>query len=293
MRLDDLTGRLGLALMFAVALVALPAQAIQFTPTSTSRLHTVAAGEGGMEWDTGGPSANGSVVYTSGTGMLDFDAEVDTLNYFDPSGTCTTDVGSNCSHTFTTSLDFAVDAMLLGVTVGPTSFGVTDIILNLGSTGGTDISLTDPADGDAVLFTASWAAGFLDGSPTPGLQVFATYNDGSFFGTAGLLADPTILGIALVDTGLPYSDLFNSGGSGNVLFDLGELILTDFSPDLNTIAADLISGAITSLPDLSGEAQGEVFRAAAGSFVVPEPATALLLSLGIAGLAVAGRPRSA
>ena len=61
----------------------------------------------------------------------------------------------------------------------------------------------------------------------------------------------------------------------------------DFTPSINAIAAYLIANG--TLPDFTGEGQGQIFRVDTGEFVIPEPSTVLLLGLGIAGLGVVRR----
>jgi len=61
----------------------------------------------------------------------------------------------------------------------------------------------------------------------------------------------------------------------------------DFTPSINAIAAYLIANG--TLPDFTGEGQGQIFRVDTGEFVIPEPSTALLLGLGLVGLGAAGR----
>jgi hypothetical protein len=193
-------------------------------------------------------------------------------------------------------------AQFIGVTVTPITGGY-DIVLDFQSTGGTDILWTDPADGDSVMLSASWTAGSFDGSPTPGLQVQATYCDGTDDSVCdvdpftpgaevGLLGDPLAIGFALIDSGSLYENLFDSDGipltTNSIMLDFSELF--DFDPDINAIAAYVIAN--NDLPDFTGEGEGQLYRVDTGQFVIPEPSTALLLGLGIAGLGAVRRRSS-
>ena len=185
-------------------------------------------------------------------------------------------------------------AEFIGVTVTPTGGGYYDIVLDFQSTGGTDIVWTDPADGNSVMLAASWTAGTFIGNPTPGLQVISTYCDGiGGCGPAGLTGDPLAIGFALIDTSTLYADLFDSDGnpftSNSIMLDFSELF--DFvdptARSIDAIAAYVIANS--TLPDFTGEGEGQLYRVDTGEFVIPEPSTALLLGLGIAGLGAVRR----
>lgn len=291
-----ITHRVGIALA-AVSAIALAgtAQAIpQFTPTLTAKAHTVFSGEAGFTWNTGGIGVNGQIVYTDATNLLTIGGEIDAANYYDPLNLgCPTDSGSNCTFNYGPNLDFSVLANFIGVAVTPTGGGLYDIVLDFQSTGGTDIVWTDPADGNSVMLSASWTAGTFNGNPTPGLQVFSTYCDGvGGCGPAGLQGDPLAIGFALIDSGSLYEGLFDSDGipltTNSIMLDFSELF--DFSPDIDTIAAYVLAN--NDLPDFTGEGQGQLYRVDTGDFVIPEPSTALLLGLGIAGLGAVRRRSS-
>jgi PEP-CTERM motif-containing protein len=181
-------------------------------------------------------------------------------------------------------------AQFIGVTVTPTGGGLYDIVLDFQTAGGTDITWTDPADGNSVMLSASWTSGTFNSSPTPGLQVISTYCDGvGGCGPAGLTGDPLAIGFALIDNLSLYAGLFDSDGNpltnNSVMLDFSELF--DFSPDINTIAAYVIAN--NDLPDFTGEGEGQLYRVDTGEFVIPEPSTALLFGLGIAGLGMVRR----
>lgn len=290
--------RVGIALGAAavIPLAANSAQALpQFVPSATAKAHTVFSGEAGFTWNTGGLGVNGQIVYTDATNLLAIGGEIDVANYYDPlNGSCPTDSGSNCAFNYGPNLDFSVLAEFIGVTVTATGGGLYDIVLDFQSTGGTDIAWTDPADGDSVMLSASWTSGTFNGNPTPGLQVISQYcdgvggcdadNDGGNGIQAGLTGDPLAIGFALIDSGSLYEGLFDSDGNlltvNSIMLDFSELF--DFSPDINTIAAYVLAN--NDLPDFTGEGEGQLYRVDTGEFVIPEPSTALLFGLGMAGL---------
>ncbi len=285
------TERFGVALaaMSAVALTAGSAQAVpQFLPTPTARVHTLNSGEAGVTWNTGGTGVGGQAVYTASTTSLALTGVIDILNYYDPAGgPCTTDTGSNCALNYGPDLDFTLLAKYIGATFTPTGGGNTDIVLDFQSSGGTDITWSDPTDGNSVMLKASWVAGNFGGSPTPGLQIVGTYCDGvGGCGAAGLQGDPLVIGFAQVDGSTPYASMFSSGiMSIPILLNLNELF--DFTPSINAIAAYVVTYG--TLPDFAGEGEGQIFRADTGEFVIPEPSTALLVGLGFLVLGAARR----
>lgn len=291
-----ITRRVGIALA-AVSAIALAgtAQAIpQFVPTPTAKAHTVFSGEAGFTWNTGGLGVSGQIVYTDATNQLAIGGQIDAANYYDPLNLgCPTDSGSNCTFNYGPNLDFSVLAQFIGVAVTPTGGGLYDIVLDFQTTGGTDIVWTDPADGNSVMLSASWTSGTFNSSPTPGLQVISQYCDGvGGCGAAGLIGDPLAIGFALIDNLSLYAGLFDSDGNplsnNSIMLDFSELF--DFSPSKDAIAAYVIAN--NDLPDFTGEGQGQLYRVDTGEFVIPEPSTALLLGLGIAGLGALRRRSS-
>lgn len=268
------------AIAVATLFTAGTASAVQFVlPTADTRLHSISSGEPGAEWDTGGLGVNGELSYSSVTEILSFDAELNVLNYFDPNdGGCPTDVGSNCTHNYVTNLDLSVSASLESIDVtflGGTFFELT---VNFESTGGTDITLTDPTD-STVLLSASWQAGSFLGSPTTGLSATALYDTGS----ASVIGDLTLVGFAGAATG-SYAQLLDSGGGSNLLVNIGEAF--DFSPTLDALAATLVG--TSTLASFTAEGEGQLFRVESGNFV-PEPHAALLLGSILLAGAIARR----
>jgi hypothetical protein len=288
MRITDRFG-IASAAFAAIALTAGSAQAApQFTPTATALSHTIDSGESGTTWTTGGVGVNGQVVYTAATTSLAIGASIDSLHYYDPlNGSCPTNSGSDCTFNYGPNLGLSVVADYVGLTVTPGINGFIDITIDFQTAGGpADILWTDPADGNSVMLSASWAAGDFQGFPTTGLQVIGTYCDGNVAcgGVQGLIGDPTALGFAVINAS-PYASLFDTGSSDGVLLDLSEFF--DFDPDFDAIAGFIIANG--TLPNFAGEAQGQIFRVATGDFVIPEPSTAMLLGLGLIGLATTGR----
>jgi len=260
----------------ALLLWPLGASAIEFPlPSVDTRIHTPNSGQPGAEWDTG-PNGGDQITYTAGTTTLHMDAELFRLNYYDPNiGGCPTDVGSNCVHAFTTNLDISLDALLDSVTVTSLGFGFWDIELAFTTTGGTDITVTDISGPSTTVLTAEWAAGVFNGDPTTGLAAFATYNDGTFFGPAGLTGDPVIVGFAEI-TGGVYAQLFDDGMAGSDFgVQIGE-IFEGVPGALDALAAYIVT--YSTLPDFAFEAEGQVFRLEAGEFELPEPGAAWLLA---------------
>jgi len=268
------------ALAVALTFVAGTASAFQFTlPSTDTRLHTIGSGQPGAEWTTGGLGSNGDLSYDSGTELLDFDAEVDVLNYFDPNvGSCPTDVGSNCAENFSTNLDLSVVASLAGISVNSLGGTFFELIVDFETTGGTDVTITDPTD-NTVLLSAAWQAGTFLGSPTTGLSasvIFDASDGGSVIG------DLTLVGFLDVTAG-DYAQLFESGSS-RLAIAIGEGF--DFTPTLTTLAAGIVSSG--SLGSFTAEGEGQLYRAQAGEFV-PEPQAALLIALGLLGAWTARR----
>ncbi len=274
MRLS-LSGSLAAAVLLLIGTSA--AAVPQFTPTATSRLHTLGSGQPGAEWNTGGLLANGEIDYDSGTGRLTIEAELDVLNYYDPGTACPTDVGSNCAFNYGTNLDITLEADLHSIDVTPLGGGDALIEINFESTGGTDLTLVDPTD-LSTLLTAEWQAGTFASTVTTGLTVSAFYLGGSVFG------DPQVTGV-FGDMAGSYASLFGPL-SGNFGLSISEAF--DFSPSIDAIAATIIGTG--SLPDFTAEGEGQVFRTETGQFV-PEPATWLLMVTSAAGLFLAGRRR--
>lgn len=262
------------ALAVALTFVAGTASAYQFTlPSGDTRLHTIGSGQPGAEWTTGGLGSNGDLSYDSGTEILDFDAELDVLNYFDPNvGSCPTDAGSNCTFNFSTNLELSVVASLAGISVNPLGGTFFELLVDFETTGGTDVTITDTTD-NTVLLSAAWQAGTFLGSPTTGLSASVIYDSS---GAGAVIGDLTLVGFLDVTAG-DYAQLFESGTS-RLAIAIGESF--DFSPTLTALAGGIISSG--SLGSFTAEGEGQLYRAEAGEFV-PEPHVALLMGLGLLG----------
>jgi hypothetical protein len=263
----------------ALVMTAGTAGAVQFElPTDASadaRLHSLSSGQPGAEWFTEGVGVAGQVTYDSGTELLAFDADLTDLNYFDPNdGSCSTDVGSNCNVNFVTPLDLSADAQLDAITVNFLSGTFFEIIVDFQTTGGTDITLTDPTD-NTQLFAASWQAGSFLGESTTGLTASAIYDTSANGGLGGVIGDVTVIGFANVTSG-SYAQLFDSGAGSDLGINIAEFF--SFAPTLDALAAGIIGSG--TLASFTAEGQGQLFRVTAGDFV-PEPQPALLVAVAL------------
>jgi hypothetical protein len=207
------------------------------------------------------------------------------MHYYDPlNGSCPSNAGSNCAFDFAPNLDILVEADFHSSLLTALGYGFFQLDVRFQSTGGTDILVTDPDDGDSVQLSGNWVAGTFQSFVTTGLVATVIY-DGNL-GT--VIGSPTVLGFAELDA-TPFASLFDDGGgSEKILLNLSELI--DFSPSLDALTAALIDTGV--LPSFTAEEEGQIFRVASGDFVIPEPATALLLGLGLIGLGASGRRRN-
>lgn len=267
----------------AVLAMASPAMALpQFVPTAGARLHTPGSGGPGATYNTA--SGTDEVSYDSGTGILSISAVVDEMNWYDPAnGSCPTDSGSNCNFDYAPDLTLTVSAAFQSLTVTPVAGTVVDIDVSFGTTGGTDIMWTDPADGGSTQLAASWQAGTFQSSPTTGL-VASMFFDTS---TNTVLGAINAVGFASLDLGTPYASLFGDPGDERIELDIVDLTMV--TPDIGTLIGLAIGSG--TLPSFTAEADGQVFRVDAGDFVIPEPTTGLLVGLGLAGLAAVRRTR--
>lgn len=265
----------------ALVVLASPALAVpQFTPTAGARLHTITSGQPGATYNTAG--AGDQVSYDQGTGLLSITGLVDELNWYDPAnGACASDVGSNCVLNYSPDLILDVQAQFQGLTVTPIGGTFLDVKVEFGPTGGVDVRWTDPADGGSTQLASMWQPGTFNGSPTTGL-VASLFFDTS---TNTVIGPINVVGFATLDLGTPYASLFGSPGDERIQLDIADLQMV--TPDIGTLIAQAIG--LGTLPSFTAEADGQVFRVAAGQFVVPEPTTGLLVGLGLVGIATLRR----
>jgi hypothetical protein len=278
--------RLLVVLVAVLSLGVGAAQAVpQFTPSPGDSLHTIFSGEAGAQWNTSGLGVGGQISYSSGTQQLSITGVLDILNYWNPgNGSCPTDTGSNCAFNYGPDLDITLVADLHSVAVTDLTGGFYLVEVNFQTTGGVDLSVTDPTDGNSVQLEASWQAGSFLGNPTTGMAVSLVFDDG-----AGSVVGTTLdgAGFLAVDGSTPYASLF-----APTYFGLAFQSLSDFAPTLDSLADDLVEEFKASSPltleSFTAEANGQVYKTDTGEFV-PEPGAAALLGLGLLGLAAKGR----
>ncbi len=261
------------------------ANALQFNPTGSERLHTLASNQPGAQWNTGGTGSGGQLSYDANTGVATLTAVVDVLNWFDPNDAgCLTDTGSNCNLNFDPDLSITLDASLAGIAVNPIGGNFVNVTLNFETTANAqpDLTVLDPTDlGFGSVLEGDWTSGFFNGNPTTGLSIsvlFDTGNQTAVFQTAN------VSGFLALDSNTNYASLFESG-SNYLGLNIASLFAFD---DLASGGLDeIIAAAVAnnSVPSFTAEANGQVFRLTSSDFVVPEPATAMLLAGGLALLA--------
>jgi hypothetical protein len=276
------------AVVLGLCLAGSAAQAVpQFTPSPGDSLHTIFSGGPGAQFNTGGVGSGGDISYNAGTQQLSLTGVLDVLNYYNPgNGSCPTDVGSNCAFNFGPDLDITLVADLHSIVVDDLTGGFYQVTVNFETTGGVDLSVTDPADGNSVQLEASWQAGSFLGNPTTGLAFSLVFDDNTNTALAGTLDGGGFLD---VDGSTPFASLF-----APTLFGLAFSTISDFSPTLDALADDIVEEFKASSPlDLdafTAEVNGQVYRTDTGEFV-PEPGTFALLGAALAAI-VATRRRT-
>ncbi len=255
-------------------LLASTANAAQFVPSPTARMHTL-AGQG-TEYNTANPG--GGIVYDSGTEILSIDGVVDVLNYYDPAnGACPTDVGSNCAFNFGPDVDLMVQAKFQDIVLTPLGGNFFDVNLNFSTLGTSGFDITWD-DGIENQLSADFTAGIYNGIATSGLTATLLFDANTQTVFNG---EVSVIGFGLVDAGSPFASLYGS--------EAIQLSVQGFTGiDLDQLVQDAI--AMDGLPSFTAEVDGGlIYRADTGDFVVPEPSTALLLGLGLAGLGASRR----
>jgi hypothetical protein len=282
----------GLGLVVAYGFAAVPASAVQFSLAGDERLNffnsalpgtNYETAAGGVDYDgIGSGGAHEGTVVASGT--------IPALEYH-----TTGAPGTNQTETFATPLVFTLEAELVDVIVTqpiPAIPAIVRVTFVYEGVAGADLTVTDPTD-STVLLTGNIVPGTFEGVSQSALTATtANFN---------ILAPPQNLNVVFqgffqVDGGLPYSPLLADSVNNTIGFVAG--VVSDFEIgdldgffDFNDIVAALGNPPLVAdVISNTSEANGEAFALQASDFSpIPEPGTALLVSLGLAGLGTMGR----
>jgi hypothetical protein len=283
------------------------AEALQFTPTATARLHFPSDTQPGTSWNT---VAAGVIEYRSldeavDPGLLTLSGFVDVMNYGDVSDpNCDDASGENCDFDYSPDLTLTVEGQFSALTVTPFDApfeNFVTIVMKFETTadGNADIVWSDPDFGDAVALEADWQEGDLGGVATTGLEATVFYDtvaEASF-------GSPSVAGVSLVDLGSAYASLFDDDDPNDpiasVMFETDSFfsfVATDpnLAAGLDAIIQRTLDPNNTNnvVPSFTAEGQGQIFRLASDAFVpIPEPSSLVLLGAALAGLAAMGRSR--
>jgi hypothetical protein len=260
-------GRVLLLALGLSGLLALPAQAIQFTPAAEDRLNNITSGLNGTGYENnpgdvdydmiGGGGAHPGEVFVTGT--------IAQLEYHK-----TTAPAIGLNFPFGTPLTFTLEAAIASVNVVPVFGSFVTLSLRYASTPDSlpDLVVKDPTD-NTVLLEANLVSGVLFNAPVPALAANFTFN---------AAAPPaSIVGSSLgffQATGGVYASLF-----ANAIGGLQSGLVTSFSPAFSTVVGAF--NATGNLISHTAEADGLVWVVDSSQFVIPEPSTGLLVGMGL------------
>jgi hypothetical protein len=295
MRRAVLRGVLGLTVAVALSVGAAgSARAGRITLNGDERINDIFSGLAGTNYTTGSTGVDYDEAGGGGAhpGEVLVTGKISSLNYH-----TTGAPGTNVNAPFPdNALDFTLRAALTGISAtdldgaGPGT--VYDIILTFGTAtpaaGVWDLIVTDPDDGDAVIFQGDLTAGDFDGNPFPALEMTGTGIDivngppVTLQGNAFLLPELTS----------EYGVLFQGEAGGDPSsVGLAFVSVFNFSPDFTVIGDELANNG--TLITHTGQSAGQIFGLSTSAFTpIPEPGSGLLVGMGLLGVAANRRRRA-